>query len=819
MVTTRKRTGLSARLLLALFLASALGVGGASPSASAQALGVISGRVLGDTNLNRLVDTSDAPLAAVEVRLLDATGAPIAVSSTDAQGSYSFTGVTPGVSYLITTVPPFATVPEIVQPGPGAVAAGFNGIFIRGLLAGTTYPENDFLQRQFQVVSPVTPATPNTIMGRVVNDLNGDGTPDADEPGLGGAAVTLVNSAGVVLGSTTSAPTGEFTFAGIPNGDLFLTQSAPAGYAATNAVAGVGGARVDVATVHITTIDGVTLYGGHLFLDHATGAVPTPTPGTGTGSGAPSGPNQIEGFVFSDVNGNHLLDRNDAPLGGTSVSLKDSSGTLLTTTTTDASGRFAFSNLGTAVYLVSKADPAGFTAEDAIPGSGAVKIDESTIRVSMSAGLTSYNGSLFLEQPGSVVPAGPNVITGSVLNDANGNGAADAGETGLANVIVALQDASNQPIAMTVTSVAGTFAFSGLANGTYTLVENDPAGYASTGAIPGPAGQVVDANTIRITTIDGVVTYAGNTFLDVQGSAPTPGADIISGLVVNDVNGNSVPDTGEPPLAGAILTLQNSRGQIVGTATSGTDGSFSFSNLADDAYTLIEQPPTGFAGTVAIPGVGGQTISATVMLITTQPGLTSYPGQIFLNQSGGSTPPPAPNILSLNPAAGGPGATVTITGRAFGTGSLQVLFGTTPATVLSSSSLLNTLVVLVPDLPPGPVMVTLVNSAGTSPAVTYTVTAPAARASLAPLFQPIFSELANQAGVGQVGPTMQVVVAGSLGFAQNQAIGGDFTGATSSLRSLLTRIGRSPEELVSSTAKAALTNQINLLIGQIQAQP
>ena len=52
----------------------------------------------------------------------------------------------------------------------------------------------------------------------------------------------------------------------------------------------------------------------------------------------------------------------------------------------------------------------------------------------------------------------------------------------------------------------------------------------------------------------------------------------------------------------------------------------------------------------------------------------------------------------------------------------------TPATVLSSSGLLNTLVALVPDLPAGPVMVTLVNSAGTSAEATYTVTAPGPRA-------------------------------------------------------------------------------------------
>lgn len=819
MVTHRRQPGVPVRALLAVLISSALTLAVGAGPAGAQAPGSISGRVLGDTNLNRVVDTADTPLVAVEVRLLDASGSPVAVTATDAAGRYSFDGLAAGGSYLITTVPPFATVPEIVVPGPGATAAGSNGIFIRNLQAGASYSENDFLQRQFQVVSPVTPETPNTVSGRVVNDLNGNGTPDADEPGLAGAALTLVSAAGVVLGTTTSAPTGEFTFSGVPSGDLFLTQAAPAGFAATNAVAGAGGTRVDVATIRITTSSGVTLYGGHLFLDHATGAAPMPSPGTGTGTGAPSGPNQIEGFVVNDLNRNRLADRTDAPLAGAVVSLKDAGGALLATTVSDAAGHFLFSGLATAVYLVSKTDPAGFTAEEVYPGTGGVKIDESTVRVSMVGGLTSYNGTVFLDQQGSAAPSGPNLIAGAVFNDANGNGAIDAGEGPLANVIITLRDASGQVIGTAVTAVTGTFTFTGLANGVYSIVETDPLGTVSTGAIAGTGGQVVDPNTIRVTTIDGVVTYAGNAFLDRAGVVPTPGANSISGLVVNDVNGNHVPDTGEPPLAGAVVTLQNSAGQIVGTATTGMDGAFAFAGLPDGAYTLIEQPPTGFAGTAAVPGVGGQTVSATVLQVTTQPGLTAYPGQLFLNQSGGNTPPPAPAILSINPATGGPGSTVTITGRGFGSGPVQVMFGSTPATVLSSSSLLNTLVALVPDVPAGPVTVTLVNGAGRSQGTAYTVSAPGARAALASLFLPAYNELGTQSGLAQVGPTMQMVIAQSLGFAQNQAVGGNLQGALATLRSLLTRIGRSPDELVSVTATAALSSQINLLIGQLQAQP
>src|SRR5205085_11407883 len=135
----------------------------------------------------------------------------------------------------------------------------------------------------------------------------------------------------------------------------------------------------------------------------------------GTGTGAPPGPNQIEGFVFNDVNGNRLIDRTDTPLAGVVISLKDASGALLATTTTDSGGRFAFSNLATAIYLVSKTDPAGFVAEEAIPGTAGVKIDESTVRISMMAGLTGYNGTVFLDQSGSTAPAGPNVIAGAVF--------------------------------------------------------------------------------------------------------------------------------------------------------------------------------------------------------------------------------------------------------------------------------------------------------------------------------------------------------------------------------------------------------------------
>jgi hypothetical protein len=139
--------------------------------------------------------------------------------------------------------------------------------------------------------------------------------------------------------------------------------------------------------------------------------------------------------------------------------------------------------------------------------------------------------------------------------------------------------------------------------------------------------------------------------------------------------------------------------------------------------------------------------------------------------------------------------------------------------ILNFSSLLNNLVALVPELPAGPTQITVATEAGASNAFAYTVTAAAARADLAPLFLSAFSELGAQKAAAQVGPTMEVVIAQSLGFAQNQAVSGSMADAIDTLQSLLARINRSAASVVSPMAKPALAVRINTLIGQLQAQP
>src|SRR5207302_9670010 len=208
-------------------------------------------------------------------------------------------------------------------------------------------------------------------------------------------------------------------------------------------------------------------------------------------------------------------------------------------------------------------------------------------------------------------PVANGVISGSVINDANGNGVADPGEVGIPGVLVTLapvggpahaaaqtrgaasgarqRDASRVDAAINdlnaglsggsaTTDGAGTFSFTGLVAGTYSL------GYT-------PASGFVDTATVQHTIVltAGQI-LNGQTFLAQQRNAS------IGGAVVNDANGNGVLDAAEKGLPGAVVSL--AKGPVpVGTATTDASGAYLFTVLPAGNYTLSDRLPPGFVTT------------------------------------------------------------------------------------------------------------------------------------------------------------------------------------------------------------------------------
>jgi uncharacterized repeat protein (TIGR01451 family) len=273
---------------------------------------------------------------------------------------------------------------------------------------------------------------------------------------------------------------------------------------------------------------------------------------------AQSGSSQVEGFIIDDVIPDDLFGPGDGPLPGVTVTLRKAGGAPVATAVTGPDGRFVFAGVADGAYLVTETDPPGFGSVDAVSGTSGTTVDLNTVRINVS-GLPTYAGTIFLDRAMVVPPAGPDIIKGSVFNDANGNGAIDLGEDPLPGVIITLWDAANRPIATRFTSPTGCFAFGGLADGSYTLVETNPAGSVSIAAVAGTGGQALGANMIRVTTSAGGVSYPGQLFLDRLLAPPAPAVSVTKTVD----RSTAVP--------GDILTYtlfySNNSGQLIPAAT------------------------------------------------------------------------------------------------------------------------------------------------------------------------------------------------------------------------------------------------------------
>jgi protocatechuate 3,4-dioxygenase beta subunit len=214
--------------------------------------------------------------------------------------------------------------------------------------------------------------------------------------------------------------------------------------------------------------------------------------------------------------------------------------------------------------------------------------------------------------------AGTTTLAGSVYVDANNNGVRNVGESGVAGVVVNLsgtETVSGASVNLSTTSALdGSFQFTALAAGTYTLTEQQPSGYADgldaaggNTATPGvPSGTPNNApggDTVSGIQITDGATFAGYTF----GEQLTG----VAGLAFVDTNANGTYDPGEPGLGNVTLTLTDAANNLIGTAVTAADGSYGFAGLAAGGYNVIETQPTGYGSSsanavpVTVPASGG----------------------------------------------------------------------------------------------------------------------------------------------------------------------------------------------------------------------
>jgi hypothetical protein len=128
---------------------------------------------------------------------------------------------------------------------------------------------------------------------------------------------------------------------------------------------------------------------------------------------------------------------------------------------------------------------------------------------------------------------------------------------------------------------------------------------------------------------------------------PIPPAQL-SGFVYVDDDDDGVKDPGEAPIPGVLITLTS--GTITLTTATGADGSYSFTNLPPDRYTVTEIQPSGFLdGKDTAGSLGGTVTNDRIADIPLGGGANS------INNNFGELipPPPPPPVLVVGAGPGG----------------------------------------------------------------------------------------------------------------------------------------------------------------------
>lgn len=195
------------------------------------AVAAIGDFVWNDFNMNGIQDPGEPGIAGVTVNLLDAGGAVVGTQLTDANGLYLFTNLRPETYSVRFTLPSGFVFSPPNQGSNDQIDSDANPITgVTGqymLSPGETNRTVDAGMYQ-----PMTPV-PSSIRGKVYLDLNNDGIPQPNEPGIAGAKLTLTGTeigGGTVNREVYSGPDGTYVFTGLRQGIYKITQTQPPNY-------------------------------------------------------------------------------------------------------------------------------------------------------------------------------------------------------------------------------------------------------------------------------------------------------------------------------------------------------------------------------------------------------------------------------------------------------------------------------------------------------------------------------------------------------------------------------------------------------------
>lgn len=515
-----------------------------------------------------------------------ADGVLVAVTTTQADGSYEFLNLGLGSFVVVETDPlGYKSIADTQGGNDNRIA-----VVLSSFTASTGH---DFLD------DFIDPADYGNITGQVRDDVDADGDLGDSDSGIPGVTVELYSDPngdgdladGVLFASTLTNGSGSYGFNLVPPGSYVVVETDPAGHASTS------DKTLPNDNLILVTVAAAQTSSGNDFLDTTNAAA------LGT----------VGNLVWSDTNNDGLKDAGESGIDGVIVQLYRSTqtpgvGLPYLSTVTAGGGEYSFANVpagGYVIYLPAVNFNSGALQGAALSSTVTDTLDNhednddngsqagsglpvSSPVIQMGGG-ESENTVDFGFVPNSSLGS----ISGQVLDDQNND---NTGDTPIVGVTLTLKDASGNDIdsnpalpgvqpTTTTTAVNGGYTFSNVPPGSYRVVETDPAGFIS-----------VTTNTVTPVVVTPGLSVTGVDFVDERPAT-------LGNLVWHDANNDGLKDAGESGIDGVIVELLDGSGNSIDsdavaagmqptTSTTAGGGLYSFSGVPPGTYRLrIASPP------------------------------------------------------------------------------------------------------------------------------------------------------------------------------------------------------------------------------------
>ena len=466
------------------------------------------------------------------------TGLPQECKGTDEAGTFDGTTWTIGDMLAGEYASLFVTV---------TLNADTDGKTLNNTAAFVNPPEYDLVPGNNSSSASIT--VKHRLSGKVYYDANESSSFDNGEDPFKDITVELIGADGSVVATTKTDADGNYSFTGLDAG-TYTVKVTKAG---------------EIAELTQTEDPDGTK-------DNASGAITlnADNPVRENVNFGYIKKHAISGNIYLDQNRDKTKNTGDIDLSGVTVKLLDKDGNVVGTTTTDKDGNYSFTGLNDGTYTV-QVDKTGPLADKEQTEDPSGKTDSRSQAITFTRtdpDVTNVNFGY----------AEDYTVSGTVYKDKDRSESLNNSEPGFDGITVNLLGEDGQVVATTTTKADGTYSFSKLPAGKYT-VKVEPSDLLKS------YEQTEDPDGTKDHTSGVVQVNHDNPSVENVNFGYAPNF-AINGTIYRDGDRDGKKGDTEGRYSGVTVQLLDKDGKVIATTTTDKDGKYSFEHLPDGTYSV-----------------------------------------------------------------------------------------------------------------------------------------------------------------------------------------------------------------------------------------